>query len=70
MFVMVTEEDVVISDISKIKDMEDMYHVEFKMYVSISSPPTVGVLSAAVLKQAIEVCQYSRHHSNSHSFNT
>lgn len=58
MFVMVTEEDVVISDISEIKDMEDTHHVEFKMYVNISSPPTVGVLSAAALKQAIEVCQY------------
>ena len=56
---MVTEDDVVIGDISEFKDMDNVYHVKFDMYVTISSRMTVRVLSAAALQKAIEVCQHS-----------
>ena len=59
MSVLVTERDVVIGEISDFMDMENVFHVEFEMYVRISSRMTVGVLSATVLQQAIEVCQYN-----------
>ena len=55
---MVTERDVVIVNIM---DTEDVFHVEFEMYVRISSQMIAGVLPAAVLQQAIEVCQYNRY---------